>query len=309
MHLLKTTAARITAGFLLVSTLTAPAFAVSGTVNSGSSSLRIRSEANSDSAILAQLDNGVKVDVLSSAENGWYHIAYGNINGYVASDYLIVDGAGEAVTAVASASPTTVESVTPVVQPVSSKYGKVIASSLYVRSGPGTEYDAVSSLQQGKIVTVKGIVNGWYQIENGYVSSDLGALVAAPAATRSSKGQEIANYAKTLVGSPYVYGGSSPSGFDCSGFTSYVYKQFGYSINRTASTQLDNGKAVSKSELQPGDLVMFKKGSGSSRASHVGIYIGNNQFVHASTARVGVIISSMSESYYATGFVGARRII
>ena len=111
------------------------------------------------------------------------------------------------------------------------------------------------------------------------------------------------------MGYPYVYGGSSPSGFDCSGFTSYVYKQFGHSINRTASAQLDNGYAVSMSELQPGDLVMFKKGSTSKRATHVGLYIGNNQFVHASTSSVGVIISSMSEAYYTTGFVGGRRLV
>ena len=112
------------------------------------------------------------------------------------------------------------------------------------------------------------------------------------------------------MGYPYVYGGSSPKGFDCSGFTSYVYKQFGITINRTASTQLDNGTPVSMSELQPGDLVMFKKsGTGSKRASHVGIYIGNNQFVHASTSTVGVIVSDMDYAYYTTGFVGGRRLV
>ena len=128
--------------------------------------------------------------------------------------------------------------------------------------------------------------------------------------TESSKGQEIVDYALQFVGYPYVYGGSSPKGFDCSGFTSYVYKHFGYSLNRSASGQLDNGKAVSMSQLQPGDLVIFKKsGTGSKRASHVGLYIGNNQFVHASTSKVGVIISSLSSSYYTTGFVGGRRIV
>ena len=132
----------------------------------------------------------------------------------------------------------------------------------------------------------------------------------AAEAAKSGKGQEIADYALTLVGSRYVYGGSSPNGFDCSGFTKYVYAQFGYSINRTASNQLDNGTAVSMSELQPGDLVMFKKsGSGSKRASHVGIYVGGGQFVHASTAKVGVIVSNMSDAYYTTGFVGGRRLV
>ena len=129
-------------------------------------------------------------------------------------------------------------------------------------------------------------------------------------AASATLGSEIANYALTFVGYPYVYGGSSPSGFDCSGFTSYVYAQFGISLNRSASNQLDNGTPVSMSELQPGDLVLFKKsGTGSKRASHVGIYIGGNQFVHASTSTVGVIVSNMSDAYYTSGFVGGRRLV
>ena len=114
---------------------------------------------------------------------------------------------------------------------------------------------------------------------------------------------------RSFLGYRYVYGGASPSGFDCSGFTSYVYKQFGYKLNRSASDQLDNGTPVSRNELQPGDIVIFKKGNSSKRATHVGLYIGNNQFIHASTAKVGVIISRMSDAYYTTGFVGGRRIV
>ena len=112
------------------------------------------------------------------------------------------------------------------------------------------------------------------------------------------------------MGYPYVYGGSSPSGFDCSGFTKYIYSQFRYSINRTVSNQLQNGTPVSMGERQPGHLVMFKKsGTGSSAASHVGIYIGGRQFVHASTTEVGVIVSDMDSAHYTTGFVGGRRIV
>ena len=183
------------------------------------------------------------------------------------------------------------------------------ASSLNVRTGPGTGYDKAASLRAGKVVEIKGESNGWYQIDSGYISAEYVVIVDAAEAAKSGKGQEIADFAKSFVGSRYVYGGSSPKGFDCSGFTTYVYKHFGYSINRTASGQMDNGTAVSMSELQPGDLVFFKKsGSGSKRASHVGIYIGGNQFVHASTAKVGVIISNMSDAYYTSGFVGGRRM-
>ncbi len=314
--LFKKTAVRLTAGLLLVSTLVAPALAVTGTVDSGDSTLRVRSQASTESKVLARLDHGTQVEVISTAENGWYQIVSGNITGYVSSDYLVVD-AQEAVSAVSSVAPAaaaqdaaeaakTAEAAAPAA--AEPRYGKVTTASLNIRSGAGTDYDKVGSLKAGKIVTILGEANGWYQIESGYVSADYVTLVDAAEAARARKGQELAGYALQFVGYPYVYGGSSPKGFDCSGFTSYVYRQFGYSINRTASGQLDNGTSVSMSELQPGDLVMFRKSGSSSRASHVGIYIGNGQFVHASTSKVGVIVSNMSDAYYTSGFVGGRRI-
>ena len=103
-----------------------------------------------------------------------------------------------------------------------------------------------------------------------------------------------------------MYGASGPNSFDCSGFAQYVYKQYGYYLNRTADAQAYNGWYVSKSELEPGDLVFFNtSGNG---IGHVGIYIGNDQFVHASTSRTGVIISSLNQSYYVSRYVTARRI-
>lgn len=125
----------------------------------------------------------------------------------------------------------------------------------------------------------------------------------------SNKGSEIVAYAKQFLGSKYVYGGTSPKGFDCSGFTQYVYKHFGYNISRTATTQSKDGKAVSKSELQPGDLVIFTPYNSNKGIGHVGIYIGNNQFIHASTSKTGVIISSLNTSTYQRRYVTARRIL
>ncbi|MEM5780980.1 MAG: SH3 domain-containing C40 family peptidase, partial [Lawsonibacter sp.] len=237
--------------------------------------------------------------------------AFGGVTGYVSCDYLVVDGAQDAVSAVSAAAPTSVASAadSSAAQASEPRYAKVSVSSLNVRSGAGTDYEKTGSLCAGKVVEIIGESDGWYQISSGYVSADYVTIVDAAEAAASNKGQEIAAFAQTFVGYPYVYGGSSPKGFDCSGFTRYVYGQFGYSINRTASNQLDNGTSVSKGQLQPGDLVFFKKsGSGSKRASHVGIYIGGNQFVHASTAKVGVIVSDMSDAYYTSGFVGGRRL-
>lgn len=306
MQLRKAAAVRLTAGLLIVSTCIVPALAVSGTVNTGNSTLRMRAEANTSSKILAKLEHGAKVEVLSTTADGWYQVSYDTLTGYVSSDYLVVDDVQKAVTAVPAVAPTAVAPEEPAAEP---SYGKVTTSSLNIRAGAGTDHEKVGSLRAGKVVEILGESDGWYQIESGYISAEYVTIVDAAEAANANKGQEIADYALTFVGSRYVYGGSSPSGFDCSGFTKYVYAQFGYSLNRTASDQLDNGTAVSMSELQPGDLVIFKKaGTGSKRASHVGIYIGGGQFVHASTSKVGVIVSDMDYAYYTTGFVGGRRL-
>ena len=125
-------------------------------------------------------------------------------------------------------------------------------------------------------------------------------------APASSHGGGVVSTATSLLGSRYVYGGSSPSGFDCSGFTSYVYAQNGVSLNRTAAGQLSNGVAVSKSDLQPGDLVMF--GSSASNVYHVGIYVGGGQMIHAANSNRGVVYDTINSGYYANNYYGARRI-
>lgn len=118
----------------------------------------------------------------------------------------------------------------------------------------------------------------------------------------SGKGSEVVAYAKTLLGCKYVYGGTTTNGFDCSGFTQYVYKHFGINLNRTAAAQYSNGSSVTN--LQAGDLVMF----GKSGINHVGIYIGGNTFIHAANPGKGVTTDTLSTGYYKTNYVGARRI-
>lgn len=120
--------------------------------------------------------------------------------------------------------------------------------------------------------------------------------------TTSASGSAVVSYAQQFLGCKYVYGGTSTNGFDCSGFTQYVYKHFGINLNRTAAAQYSNGKSVT--ELQAGDLVMF----GKSGINHVGIYIGGNTFIHAANPSRGVTTDSLSTGYYKTNYVGARRI-
>jgi len=113
--------------------------------------------------------------------------------------------------------------------------------------------------------------------------------------------------AMPYLGTRYRSGGASPNGFDCSGFTMYLYAQLGYSLPHSATAQYRNcGYAVAKADLQPGDLVFF---SDSSHAiGHVGIYIGNGQIIHARYSVGKVMIDSLSASYYASRYVGAKRI-
>ncbi|MDD4334664.1 MAG: peptidoglycan-binding protein [Desulfotomaculaceae bacterium] len=118
------------------------------------------------------------------------------------------------------------------------------------------------------------------------------------------KSQMIASFARQFLGTPYVWGGNSPEGFDCSGFTSYIYNHFGIQIPRMADEQFYYGARVS--QLIPGDMVFFT--TYLPGPSHSGIYIGDNCFIHSSSAAGGVIITSLSQDYYSERYLGACRL-
>lgn len=121
-----------------------------------------------------------------------------------------------------------------------------------------------------------------------------------------SKGLEVVNYAYNFLGKPYVYGASGPNSFDCSGLTQYVYNNFGVDLTRTTYTQVNQGLKIDRSNLQPGDLVFFNtQGS----ISHVGIYVGDGDFIHAPRTGKPVMISSLSDGYYSSRYATARRVL
>ena len=160
-------------------------------------------------------------------------------------------------------------------------------------------------------MTILGEENGWYKISfdgrTGYVLDDY--VYEGDSLPASSVGQQIAAMAAQYVGTRYVYGGSAPGGFDCSGFTMYLYRQFGYSLPHTASGQYANcGVKVSRSELQPGDLVFFTSSGSGGRINHVGVYTGNDQVIHARYSVGKVHVNYLYESYYNRNYVGAIRI-
>lgn len=192
--------------------------------------------------------------------------------------------------------------------------GIVVADDVNVRTGPSTDYDIIASVWYGVTLDVYAREGNWFKIGTGngtaYISADYVSVRPEDVANRGSysAGDRVVAMAKRYLGTPYVYGGSSPSGFDCSGFTSYVYRQLGYSINRTAHAQLSNGVAVSRNELRPGDLVMFKR-AGSSTVHHVGIYAGDGMMIHSPQTGDVVKYTNINTGYYNNVYYAARRIV
>ena len=274
--------------------LAATAFAADIATGAGTttgSSLRLRSEPSTSASVVTMLDKGVSVAILDDSADGWYKIGYNGSTGYVSADYLTVDSDN-----------------------VFTTYGRINSEGVNVRSAASTDSSVLATVSDGTIVTVNGLVDGWYDVTcqygtEGYIRSDYVDLTSF-----ASSNSDIVATAKQYLGTGYVYGGASPSGFDCSGYTMYVYSQHGYSLPHSATSQWQSGigtRVYSISALQVGDLVFFNDPSRNAgkACSHAGIYIGDGQFIHSSSSRSGgVIISSLTSGYYNTYFVGGIHV-
>ena len=281
------------------------------------------------SIVLNTLTEEKRIEITSEV-NGWSYITSGDTKGWVRTEDIIEKEVSQTEQ-----------------NNSSQKTGYISGNSVSLRKEATASSDVILKLLKNVKVNVLSEENGWAKVEyNGnigyvsskYISEEKIAVTSRSSADRNNKeketktdtektttstdetkkesttsskgsatGSEIVSFAKKYLGSKYVYGGSSPSGFDCSGFTSYVYKNFGCSLSRTSSGQSSQGKSVSKEELQPGDLVCFSKSSGSKKIGHVGIYTGGGKFIHAANPRKGVIISNLTGSGFY--FVKARRVI
>ena len=278
-----------------------------GIVNTAEVNLREKAQTGK---VLSVLSKG-NVVAVTAEKDGWYAVKYNEQSGYVAAEYLDIQAKAELNT-----------------------IGKVTADALNVRTEPKTSGTVLCQAGKNATFDVTGFENGWYAVTtnfgSGYVDAqyltigvpkpaekkpktepakETAAQQTAAAATvsYSGTGADLAATAQQYLGCSYTYGGSGPSSFDCSGLTMYVYGLYGVSLPHGATGQMSYGTAVDKSNLAPGDLVFFSYGGDA--IGHVGIYIGDGNFVHASTYGVGVITSSLDSGSYPSRYVGARRIL
>ena len=316
---------------LLGTALLLPAYAaesdcIQGIAFVSTQALRLRGEASTSAKVLDTAAEDEVVVVLEQVGQ-WYRVNYNLKEGYMHSSYLTVAtkenaelGYGRVTAAAvnlrhkpttASASLETLPKGTKCyILGVNEGWYKVIAQEKigYVRSDylllTEVPYENKASEQSPK----------FFRLGKSTGLTPSAAAISGKASTPSAagtvavSGSAIVAEAQKYIGAPYVAGGASPSGFDCSGYVYYVLKNLGLNPARTPSSQWTSlGTAVSKEDLQPGDLVFFITAS-SGAVSHVGIYTGSGQFLHAPNSRSTVSYSSLTTGYWATHYCGARRL-
>ena len=276
--------------------------------------VRFRSGPGTNYSILGTYNIGKELSVVGNSGE-WTKCVIDGKEGFVFSTYVSLSSSSSnsGSTAQPEQTPAPTPSTPPVVENQSAKPGFINGNNVRFRSAPSTSSQIISELYYGNAVTITGKSGDWtaitYNGQSGFVYSSYvkEGEYSYSSSGGTATGREIADYALKFVGYNYCWGGKDPStGFDCSGLMYYVYSQFGYTLNRVAADQARNGVHVDPSDLQPGDLLCFY--SSGSYIGHVGMYIGNNQFVHASTSTTGVIISELSGYYTNRGFE-ARRIV
>lgn len=278
--------------------------------------LRLRSGPSLEAEIIDQAPYGTALSVLDE-EEGWIKVLYRDQVGWMKSDYL-VDPSQIDHTLSRESEPTSVKVVT--------------VAALNVRSGPGTDYDRLGLISGGSLITVLQEEGGWSQIEYGenmgWVYSEylantelesvlkgLGIEQALSASEPQSTGEVnsagsslVVQIAEKCLGIPYVWGGESPEeGFDCSGFVKYVFGQLGFELPHGAEAISAYGEPVAFEDLHPGDVVFFQN-TYRYGVSHLGIWVGNNTFIHPPEPGFGVCYEELS-GFYLSHYWGARRLI
>ena len=284
--------------------------------------VRFRTGPSTSYSIIDTYNKGTAVTVTGTSGE-WSACIINGVSGYVYSQYITLSSNADTQLPELEDPAETPDTSTDVPQstipPVDSStqvQGYISGNNVRMRAGASMNSQILCELFYGNTVTITGTSGDWtaviYNGQAGYVYSQYvkeGSYsnTVSPDAGGTVAGRQVADFALQFVGYNYCWGGASPeTGFDCSGLVYYTYKNFGYTLNRVACDQAQNGVHVEPSELQPGDILCFY--SGGSYIGHVGIYLGDNQFVHAANSSTGVIISDLS-GYYADRGYEARRII
>lgn len=249
--------------------------------------LNVRETPSADSSMVGKMPKNAAGEILETLD-GWYKIQSGDVTGYVSADYLI-----------------TGEEAAARVEEVKQTIATVKTPTLNVREEPNTECSILALMPQGEELNVLEDLSGWVKVDldntNGFISKDyVDISVQLPKAMTMTEVRygngvsdvrvDLISYATQFVGNPYVWGGTSlTNGADCSGFTLSIFAKYGVYLPHSSKAQANCGTRISASEAKPGDLFFY--GSGSS-ISHVAIYIGNGQIVHASSKKTGIKISN-----------------
>lgn len=269
--------------------------------------LNVRKAPELDAEISTKLSNGIRVCILEISDE-WYKINHNNREGWVYGQYIFIEDEVIGI-------------------------GSINGNNVNIRTKPDLSSEVITMLDKGEKLNVYDRMGDWYKVmlpseKLGWVYSDY-ILVKEISISRGvnldavsdvvlnikeineSKNtlrEQIVEYAKKYLGVKYVYGGTSPKGFDCSGFVQYVYKNFGIELERVASSQASHGKKIDKKDLKVGDLVFFDTNGGLNSIEHVGIYVGEGKFIHASSGRSArkVVISSLAEGFYANTYMRSR---
>ena len=267
-------------------------------------SLNVRSGAGTSYSVITKLPKGTVVDVLESASNGWKKIkTSGGTTGWVSGEYLTTGSAGNSSTNNSTSQ--------------TSYKATVNTDSLNMRKGAGTSYSVITKLSNGTVVDVlESASNGWKKIKTsngtiGWVSGSYLAngVVEQTSTPSTNKVQAVIDLAHKQLGKPYVWGAEGPNSFDCSGLIYYVYKNAAsITLPRTSSDQYSAGVAVSRSNLKAGDLI-FSSTDGTGNITHVAIYVGDGQMIHAPRNGKNVEKVSINNSYWNKAYVGARRVL
>ena len=279
--------------------------------------VRFRKGPGTTYSIINTYNRGTALTITSAAD-GWTAVTIDGTEGYVFSDYVLETASGEDTPTVAETVQQTLGLSSEQLSAAEVRDGYVSGNGVRLREAPSMTAKILTDLNNGTALKITGFSGTWTKVicngQEGFIASDYvreGAYEPEKAVTRSlgsEPGKEIATYALTFVGSPYSWGGNSPAtGFDCSGFVQYIFSQYGYTTSRIANDVLADGKHVDPADLQPGDVLCFYSGNG--YVGHVGIYVGDETFVHAANSVSGVVTTSLSTGYYATRGYEIRRIV